>query len=272
MSAPHKTIPGAMMGDLPWPDAAARIAAGHPIILPIGAAAKAHGPHLPLATDKITVDALSQHLVEALPVLAAPTVGFGFYPAFVEYPASQHISAGLFESLLVSLMKGFIDHGAKRILLLNGGVSTEAPVMIAAHAVYADTGVRPAMAHLRLFGRDADAALDDPTGGHADERETSLMLALRPDLVDLVLAEPAPTEVSETIGARISQPIRLAHGRSPSAGEYSGAGATGDPTKATAEKGGIILQAIMADLIGEIRRVFADAPDMQNISNRGDGE
>lgn len=263
MSALKNASPGAIMGDLPWPEAAARIAAGYPIILPIGAAAKAHGPHLPLATDKITVEALSLRLAEALPVLVAPTVGFGFYPAFVEYPASQHISARQFEDLLVSLIKGLIDHGAKRILFLNGGVSTEAPITIAAHTIYAETGVRAAMAHLRLFGRDADAVLDNPSGGHADERETSVMLALRPDLVDIALARPAPDEERLPGGARISQPIRLANGRPPGRGEYTSAGATGDPTKATAAKGAAILDAIMADLLNEIGRVFPEAPGMQ---------
>lgn len=255
------------MGDLPWTEAAARIKSGCPVIVPIGAAAKAHGPHLPLATDKITVEALGARLAAALPVLIAPTVGFGYYPAFVEYPASQHVPARQFEDLLVTLMCGFIDHGAARILLLNGGVSTEAPVAIACHTVYAETGVRPAMAHLRLFGRGADAVLDDPSGGHADERETSVMLALRPDLVDMSKARIAPGDPpgadGQPGGARIAQPIRLANGRPPGAGEQSSDGATGSPDNATAEKGAAILEATLRDLVNEIRRVFPDAPGLQ---------
>ena len=94
---------------------------------------------------------------------------------------------------------------------MNGGVSTEAPVTVASHTIYAETGVRPAMAHLRLFGRSADTVLDDASGGHADERETSLMLALRPDLVDLTKVHPAPADPPTAKGtpssARISQPI-----------------------------------------------------------------
>lgn len=258
--------PGAIMADLPWTEAANRIRAGHPVVLPIGAAAKAHGPHLPLGTDAITVEALGRRLAEALPVLVAPTVGFGFYPAFVEYPASQHIPARQFEDLLVTLMRGLIDHGVTRLLLMNGGVSTEAPVTVASHTIYAETGVRPAMAHLRLFGRSADTVLDDASGGHADERETSLMLALRPDLVDLAKAHPAPVDPPTAKGtpssARISQPIRLANGRPPGPGEQSSEGATGNPTLATAAKGAAILDATMADLTTEIRRVFADAPGM----------
>lgn len=235
-------------------------------MLPIGATAKAHGPHLPLGTDAITVEALGLRLAAALPALVAPPVGFGFYPAFVEYPASQHIPARQFEDLLVALMGGLIDHGVSQVLLLNGGVSTEAPVTIASHAVFAETGVRPAMARLRLFGRGADTALEDASGGHADERETSLMLALRPDLVDMTKARPAPadppSDQGTASGARIVQPIRLAHDRGPGPCEQSSNGATGNPGLATAAKGAAILEATMADLISEIRRVFGDAPGM----------
>lgn len=279
MATVAESEPGAIMGALPWPEAATRITAGHPIIIPIGAAAKAHGPHLPLATDKITVEALGEKLAAALPILVAPTVGFGYYPAFVEYPASQHISGRLFEDLLTTLMRSFIDHGGRRILLLNDGVSTEAPVTLACHSIYAETGIRPAMAHLRLFGRGADHVLDNPDGGHADERETSLMLALRPDLVDLTKAMPAPAEHPNGApsskprpgGARIMQPIRLAHGRLAGPGEHSCDGATGDPTLASAEKGAAILAATMEDLIQEIRRVFHDAPGMANTAMANTG-
>lgn len=255
---------GAIMADLAWPEAARRMHAGQPVVLPIGAAVKAHGRHLPLGVDKIVVEAICARLAAKLPVLIAPTVGFGFYPAFVEFPPSQHIPARLFEDLLISLMQGFIAQGCTRVLLLNGGVSTEALVLTAAHAVYAETGVRPAMAHLRLFGRSTDAQLDDPSGGHADERETSVMLALRPDLVDLEQARLAPSDPGgESSGGRISQPIRLAHGRAPGAGEASADSATGDPTRATAAKGRGILDATEAELLAEIRHIFTGAPGLQ---------
>ena len=130
------------------------------------------------------------------PVLIAPTVSLGYYPAFVEYPASLHIEASLFEATLVAVMTRFIESGARAIAILNNGVSTEGPVVTAAHSVYAAMGVRPAIAQLRLFGRAADRALDRPDGGHADERETSLMLALRPDLVEMSQAAAAPEEQS----------------------------------------------------------------------------
>jgi creatinine amidohydrolase len=154
-------------------------------------------------------------------------------------------------------MGRFIESGAKNLLLLNNDVSTEGPIIIAAHTIYAETDIWPSVAQLRLFGRNADPHLDDPSGGHADERETSVMLALRPDLVDLSKGELAPHENAPSDpGPRFARPVRLANRREPGDGETSFLGATGDPTRATAAKGWRVLAAIEADLMSEIARVF----------------
>src|SRR5216683_1822085 len=48
---------GVWLEDLTWPEAKARFEAGMPVVIPIGAASKAHGPHLPLKTDALTARA-----------------------------------------------------------------------------------------------------------------------------------------------------------------------------------------------------------------------
>src|SRR5258708_21868803 len=169
---------GTWLEDLSWPEAKARFAAGAAgvvVVIPIGAASKAHGPHLPLKTDALTARALAQKLIERLPMIAAPVVGFGFYPAFTSFAGSQHLSAATFKALLTELVGNLRGHGVKRIVLLNTGVSTEKPIdEVAAGAT--DLLVL----HMRGLGAAADRLLDVPEGGHADERETSVMLALEP--------------------------------------------------------------------------------------------
>lgn len=246
------------LGDMAWPDAKARILDGAPVLIPIGAGAKAHGPHLPLGTDRIVVEAIVERVARRVRAVAAPVVAFGYYPAFVEYPVSQHVSAATFQDLLVQIMTRLVESGATRLILINNGVSTEGPAIVAAHTVYAETGVRPAVAQLSGFGRAANALLDNATGGHADERETSVMLALRSDLVDMAKARAAPAEppAPARTDGRLARPVRLAEGRTPGPGEASADGATGDPTGATAAKGQAVLQVIEDDLVAEINRVF----------------
>ncbi len=79
---------GAFLDRLTWIEAAERLAAGWPVVVPVGAASKAHGPHLPLGTDRISVEAIAAHLAERERVLMAPCIGFGFYPAFVNHAGS----------------------------------------------------------------------------------------------------------------------------------------------------------------------------------------
>ncbi|HEY2610957.1 MAG TPA: creatininase family protein, partial [Reyranella sp.] len=146
---------GVWLEDLTWPEAKARFEAGMPVVIPVGAASKAHGPHLPLKTDALTARALAQKLIERLPMIAAPVVGFGFYPAFTSFAGSQHLSADTFKALLTELLGNLRGHGVKRIVLLNTGVSTEKPIdEVAAGAT--DLLVL----HMRGLGAAADRLLD----------------------------------------------------------------------------------------------------------------
>jgi creatinine amidohydrolase/Fe(II)-dependent formamide hydrolase-like protein len=218
---------GAWLEDLTWPEAKNRFDVGMPVVIPIGAAAKAHGPHLPLKTDALTACALAQKLIERLPVIAAPVVGFGFYPSFTSFAGSQHLTAATFKALLNELLGNLRGHGVKRIAIVNTGVSTEKPI----DEVAAGAGDLLVL-HMRRLGSAADRLLDAPEGGHADERETSVMLALEPRSVRM---------------------DRLALD-----GPFEQTGATGDPTRATAFKGERILAARVNDMVTALRRQWPD--------------
>jgi creatinine amidohydrolase len=221
------TNAGAWLEDLTWPEAKARFEAGALVVVPVGAAAKAHGPHLPLKTDALTARALAQRLIERLPVVAAPVVGFGFYPAFTAFAGSQHLSAATFKALLAELLDGLRRHGVRRMAILNTGVSTEKPIdELAAHA--GDLLVL----HMRGLGAAAEPLLDAPEGGHADERETSVMLALEPRSVRM-----------ERLVAE---------------GPFERTGATGDAARATAFKGERILAARLDDIVAAIAQRWPD--------------
>src|SRR6202051_4140738 len=83
---------------LSWDEARVRIANGAAAILPIGAAAKQHGFHLPLNTDRIQAEWLAAQIADRIDALIWPTLTYGFYPAFVEYAGSGSLSASTLES------------------------------------------------------------------------------------------------------------------------------------------------------------------------------
>lgn len=237
-------MPALRLERLSWDEVAAALTPDRLVILPIGAFAKEHGLHLPMNADALTAEALSMAAAERLDALVAPVIGFGFYPAFTRYAGSQSIARETFKALLLEVMQGLVMQGARRLLLLNTGVSTEKTVEEAAAAL---VGVKPVIAHLRTLGNAAGIEWQQKSGGHADERETSLMLAIAPHLVRMERAVSAETLASES-----RKPI-LSPYPDPDA-EHSPSGATGNPTLATAAKGQRYLAAIVDDIVRLIER------------------
>lgn len=67
-----------------WTEAERVLTPAAVVVIPLGAAAKEHGPHLPLNCDRLVADYLAQRVLDAAEVLVAPTITYHFYPAFVE--------------------------------------------------------------------------------------------------------------------------------------------------------------------------------------------
>lgn len=254
-AGPAAVAPGRFLEDLTWPEVAAAFAADIPVVFPVGAAAKEHGHHLPMKNDWLLARALAEGVAARLPVLIAPTIGFGYYPVFRSYAGSQHLSAETFVRLITELLETYLDQGAKRLAILNTGVSTEGPIGLATRRILERRGVEIGVADIRRLGRDADHLLQQKFGSHADERETSIMLAVAPDLVRMEFARPDyGREGPPGIFATPSTMQSVDPGRA----DFSETGAYGDPTLATAEKGRRILAAMVEDLVGGLIAQFPD--------------
>ena len=91
-TAARPGAPGVRVGELRWPEAERVLTADRVVVLPLGAAAKEHGPHLLLRNDQILADYHARRVLQARPVAMLPTLTYGFYPAFLEYPGSTSVS------------------------------------------------------------------------------------------------------------------------------------------------------------------------------------
>ncbi len=250
VTTPARPRSGFRLADLTWIEAADLIGDGLPVVLPIGAAARAHGPHLPLGTDRLVVEAVAERLLAQMPLLVAPSIGAGYHPAFMDYPGSQHLEAATFEAMVVELIEGYLRHGAERILLLNNGISTEAPLRLAAQTILQRHGIRIASADLpRLHD---DAASDD-------ERDTSLLLAIAPALVRMDrLGETGDVSTDDEPALRfLRQPLRLTPEERPG-GSLNRSGAMADASAATAEKGERLLADMVEAIAADLRQLWPD--------------
>lgn len=230
---------GINVAESTWPDVGARLAEGWPAVLPIGAASKEHGRHLSQDTDFLQAQWIAARLCAARAVVVWPTVAYGYYPVFVDYPGSISLREETFVALISDILVGIAHAGASRIVLLNTGISTIAPLQ----TLLAKRVLEPPCKLVNVysgaeFNRVSSALAEQRWGGHADEIETSIMLALAPSRVDLSAARPAPNRIRRGRFNRTD----------PAAPNYSPDGVNGDPTLATAAKGEALLAAMVADV------------------------
>jgi creatinine amidohydrolase len=136
-----------------------------------------------------------------------------------------------------------LDTGSRRVLIINTGVSTVAPLQKAIAGCSVPTAVSLADVYFGPRYRQTAAELEEqPRGGHADELETSIMLAIAPDRVRMQLA-------SFCIEPMLPGPFNRSR---PGQGNYSPSGVYGDPRRASRSKGERLLEAMLDDLINWI--------------------
>ena len=129
---------------------------------------------------------------------------------------------------------------------------------MAVRDIYQTRNVRVATTDIRLLGGATRKLMKQKIGGHGDEQETSMILAIEPDSVRMKLART-------DYGHGLSEPKTVFYlptvfdGDKDSGIDWSLTGVRGDPTLATADKGRAVLDAMAGELIDGIRALFPEA-------------
>ena len=236
--------------ELSWDRVAIRIEAGATAILPLGAGAKEHGFHLPMNTDQIQAEWLAARIASEIDALVWPTLTYGYYPAFVNYAGSVTLSAKTFKAVLSDILTGLIGFGLRDVLVIDTGISTIKPVA----EIMAAPEFSGKAHHLKVhegprYAKAVKELCEQTSGSHADELETSRMLALAPGVVDMRKAKPSPP--GKGGGRAPLTPFDAA------SINYSPSGSWGDPTLASQEKGDPLLAAMAEDVMEMARRSLA---------------
>lgn len=251
--------PGVYLGDLSWPEAERRYAETPIVIIPFGAGAKEHGPHLPMNADRVVMDHLINAAIESSDVIVAPPILHGWFPAFREFPGTEVADPKVFQDYVFHVGLSLAKQGAQRIVFLNTGIAnaTGLPISIAAREIRVQTGVPTLVVSWGdLETEEIDALQEQQMGGHGDEIETSINLYLQPDLVNMDLAvEDYGDRTPKEYGGY--QPGVLA--RDPADPLYSESGIFGDATLATPEKGKEALEVLTREWLKALDG-FAQVP------------
>jgi creatinine amidohydrolase len=228
-----------------WLEAERVLTADAVVVVPIGAAAKEHGPHLRLANDWILAERLAARVCERCDAVLAPTLGVHYYPAFVEYPGSITLRLETARDLTVDVCRSLARFGPRRFYALNTGVSTLRALTPAAAALASERILLRSTDILRILEPVEKAMAEQEGGTHADEVETSIMLWIAPDAVDM-------SKAVKDFDPGGKGPLTRRRPAPGEAGTYSPTGVYGDPTRATAEKGRAFAEALVAGIVAEI--------------------
>jgi len=235
-----------------WTEARAHLTDTTIVVIPLGAQAKEHGPHLQLRNDFLIAEYLKDRIAKSQPVVIYPTINYHYYPAFLEYAGSTSLQLETSYSLIVDICRVISAHGPRKFYILNTGVSTLVPLRIA-REILGRQGLQMTFTDILNVAGEAEKRIKKQTAGtHADEIETSMMLYIAPETVDM---QKAARDIPEQDGPG---PLTL-DPKNPY-GRYSPTGIYGDATLATREKGRIVVEAMVDGINREINMLRKAPP------------
>lgn len=208
-----------------------------------------HGDHLPYGTDTMVAQHLAEevaHRVEGLLVL--PPLPYGMSLHYASFPVAVSLTTGTLMRVLREVFDSLLGHGIVRLLVVNGHDGNMAAIESAAREFRVE---HPEMRIAVLDAWWVTAAELVPKGtfevwgglGHAGEGETSMMLAVAPELVDMSRARGVVPELPAHVQVKWVF------------SELTPYGVTGDPTRATKEKGKMMRDALVKLLVSFIEEM-----------------
>ncbi len=202
------------------------------LVVPVGACEQ-HGPHLPLDTDTRIAVALAESLADKFDegdLLVAPSLTITSSGEHASFPGTLSIGAEVMEQVIVELVRS-ADWSAG-VVLVNGHGGNRLPV---------ERAVRTLLAEQRkVFSWWPKIAGGD---AHAGDTETSIMLALAPDLVRMHRAEVGNTEpLADLLDEMLEGGVRA----------VSENGVLGDPRHASASHGRNLMTRLNIDLVAAV--------------------
>jgi creatinine amidohydrolase len=220
---------------LTWPDVEAELRTGRDTVVVAFGATEQHGRHMPLATDALLGDHLAELIAARLEAFVAPTVRVGCSSHHLDFPGTLSLEEETFHAVVADHVRSLARGGFRRVVLLPTHGGNFAPLAAALEKLGQVEGIQiVAMTDLTVLLAVAQAGEQEhgvPLGEgglHAGEWETSMLLAIHPELVDMSHAEAGYTgDLESAIGGMFAGGVK----------SISDNGAIGDPGQASAAHG-----------------------------------
>ena len=230
------------LGDCNQRDAALALNERTVALLPLGAV-EVHGNHLPLLTDLYLAEGVCKLVCERVQnCVVLPSMPYGQIWSLRDQPGSLSVSNEVLTAMLSDIGRSLWRHGVKRFAIVNGHVGNAVAIKAAQRVLYDECelkvyaftypGAGPAQKQVLTTPRP------HPVYFHACEIETSYMLYLRPDKVDMSQAIRQYPELPDTLEV-LPTPWS----------DFMQTAVLGDATAATPEKGETIIHAVVDTIV-----------------------
>ena len=180
--------PTVFLGEMTSPEVEAFLREHDTVIVPIGSTEQ-HGPHGPLLTDVLIPQEVARRVAPRVRAVVAPTVNYGLSYPHVGFTGLVHIRIPTFMSLVEDLCASLAAIGFRRIVFLNGHYDNTYAIAYACASAserLPDGAVAfPINYWDGMSAEEAGEFFGPTTGLHANRGETSAVLAINPNLVDM---------------------------------------------------------------------------------------
>lgn len=222
------------------------------VLLPV-ASTEQHGPHLAVSVDVILCEEVCRRTARKVaakrPCIVAPTVWMGLAEHHVALGGTFTLSLPTYHALLRELCRSILRAGFKRIAIVNGHGGNMAALAALTTDLTHELGAPIATTSYWTLAHETGAyakVLETQTTIlHACEGETSMMLAVAPDLVDKSRIGEAHGP-GGTMGSALNQPLNVWR----SFKDITPSGVRGDARPASAAKGERLME-IASDLLAQ---------------------
>jgi creatinine amidohydrolase len=229
-------------------------------VVPLGATEQ-HGPHLPTGTDffhaELVARGAAEQVADRIPIVVTPTLPFGSSEHHFPFGGTISLPTTVYYDTVTAITESLVRDGFRRIFLVNGHGGNHELIQLVARDVALRLPVAIAATSWWIAGWDvivaADAMEVGRLPGHAGGFETSLVMAMRPELVASPLPdrEPWPSDTTTRFPALVREER---HGFWQSIDGFSDG-----PGRATAEAGRRWLDVATAEL-ARLYVAFHEAP------------
>jgi len=217
-------------------------------VLAVGST-ESHGEHLPHGTDTLIASHLAEAVAERVEgLLVLPALPIGMSAHYSSFPVAVTLTTETLMRVLREVLASLLNHGIKKLLIVNGH-DGNIPAIEAATREFRMEHPEMRIAVLEAWWVTAGELLPEGTFevwdglGHGGEGETSMMLAVAPELVEMEKARG----VVPDLPAHVQVKWRF--------DELTPYAVTGDPTKATPEKGRLMRDALVDLLVDFIEEM-----------------